>query len=310
MNKLPAPPYSFSDVLNKCADGMEQVNMKVHFLSSKQHLIPMENQYHQLGTSGNLFMFPKIEDLKRDTFVVPGLKKSKLEALYTSNLRNLKKPARIIYDRLLASAKERCPFCGDIGDPKNIDHFLPIAHFPQLSVLPLNLVPSCRDCNMGEKGDEYAKTAGDQYLHPYLDDDKFYTQQWVFASYVIHDIADPITPGSIIYTAAPPDTWLLVDAQRAIKHFSDFDLARRYGKEAGKHLTDIVSQRNHFYDKNRNLMSADELEEEFIDTILEPIITGYLFENHWKKIMYKCLSQSRDFLQGTTVDVFNAPENY
>ncbi|MBV7437601.1 HNH endonuclease [Aeromonas sp. sif2416] len=309
MRKLPEPPYNFNDVLKKCSDGMEQVNVKANFLASKQYLIPFENQYRALGGAGHLCRFPKITGINRNSVVVPGLTKSKLESLYTSNLRNLKKPARLIYDELLASAKGRCPFCGEIGVPKNIDHFLPIAHFPQLSVLPLNLVPSCRDCNMGEKGDDYATAPRDQILHPYLDDDIFYTQQWVFASYISNDINDPVNPGVVIYTAAPPDTWSLVDAQRAIKHFTDFDLASRYSARAGDHLTDIVSQRNSFYEKNRESMSEDELKLEFIDTILEPVITGHLFENHWRKIMYKCLSQSRDFLQSETVDVFNTSKN-
>ncbi|MEE9694730.1 HNH endonuclease [Aeromonas hydrophila] len=310
MKKLPEPLYNFNDVLTKCADGMEQVNVRASFLISKEHLIPLEHQYRQLGVAGVLFTFPRIQNLDGNTIIVPGLKKSKLDALYGSNLRNLRKPARLIYDRLLASANGRCPFCGDIGDPQNIDHFLPIAHFPQLSVLPLNLVPSCRDCNMGLKGDDYAENADDQILHPYLDRDLFYSQQWVFASYVIHDINDPITPGAVIYTAAPPDTWELVDANRAYRHFSEFDLARRYSSKAGDHLTDIISQRNHFYERHRETMSSEELEEEFINTFLLPVITGPLFENHWRKVMYKCLSQSRDFLQGRTVDVFNVPDNH
>ncbi|MFQ2311590.1 HNH endonuclease [Aeromonas dhakensis] len=307
MKKLPEPPYSFSDALNACSDSMEKVNMKARFLDSKPYLMPIENQYRLLGEKGRLCRFPRINDLDKDTDVVPGLKKSKLEALYTGYLRNPKKSAKKIYDRLLASANGKCPFCGEIGEPKNIDHFLPVAHFPQLSVLPLNLVPSCRDCNMGEKGDGYAKTPGDQILHPYLDSDIFYTQQWVFASYVIDDIYDPITPGAVIYTATPPNTWSLIDAQRAIKHFSDFGLASRYSIRASDHLADIVSQRNRFYKKNRYSMSRAKLEAEFIDNFLEPVITEHRFENHWKKVMYKCLSQSKDFLQGKTVDVFNVP---
>lgn len=310
MKKLPEPPYDFNHVLTKCADGMKHVHMKAIFLSSKAYLIPMESQYRQLGKSGKLFKFQKTGNLNENIFIVPGLNKSNLRSLYFGNLRNPKKPARLIYDKLLASSNGRCPFCGDIGDPKNIDHFLPIAHYPQLSVLPLNLVPSCRDCNMGSKGDDYAIEARDQILNPYLDDDCFYSQQWVFASYINHRVDDPINPGAIVYTAAPPIKWNLVDAQRAIKHFSTFDLARRYSSKAGDHLSDVVSQRNDFYEKNKNLMPAAKLEEEFIDTFLKPIITGPLFENHWRKIMYKCLSQSRAFLQGTTVDVFSVSEHY
>jgi hypothetical protein len=76
------------------------------------------------------------------------------------------KPARTIYDSLLNSAKEKCPFCGGIGTPRNLDHFLPKAHFPQFSVLPRNLIPACRDCNMDGKGHAFATNAEDQIILP------------------------------------------------------------------------------------------------------------------------------------------------
>ncbi|MFB2889487.1 HNH endonuclease [Aeromonas veronii] len=307
MKQLSKPPYCFKEVLNKCLDGIKREKNKTDLLKATKTLIPMESQYLKLGKKGKLCKFPTFDDLDIDTSINPELNRERLASLYARNLRCMTKPAREVYNKIISSARrQRCPFCGGLGTPKNIDHFLPIAHFPQLSVLPLNLIPSCRDCNMGEKGDGYATELGKQILHPYLDKDIFYTQQWVFAQYLIDNISDPIEPAAIIYIAAPPlnNRWSLVDAQRAIKHFSDFDLANRYSDRASDHLPEIISQRNSFYNCNRRRLTRDELEKEFVKTFLTPVINSDLFENHWKKVMYRCLSKSRSFLQGRTVDVY------
>lgn len=44
--------------------------------------------------------------------------------------------------------------------------------------MPINLVPSCRDCNMGEKGQAYTTIEDDQAIHPYVDKNIFYQEQW------------------------------------------------------------------------------------------------------------------------------------
>ncbi|MFM5579260.1 HNH endonuclease [Aeromonas veronii] len=290
MKKIPLPPYTFSQTLTTCASGMDQVNVRTNFINAIPTFLTEEQNYSALAISGNLHSLQKINNLTNQTIVLANLTKSKLVNLYKNNLRNEDKPARVIYDRLLASTNEKCPFCGDIGHPRNLDHFLPSAHFPQFSVMPLNLVPSCRDCNMGEKGDVFATVAGEQILHPYLDNDKFFNEQWVSARYIAG------VPGAIEYFVSPPVTWSQTDAERVSKHFSDFDLARRYGTEASKHLTEVVDQKNSFYDKNRNSKTRDQLVDEFVETILSPIINGRAFTNHWKKVMYIALAADQGFL--------------
>ncbi|WP_053161421.1 HNH endonuclease [Streptomyces caatingaensis] len=65
-------------------------------------------------------------------------------------------------------ANELCPLCG-ISKVTTIDHQLLKGRYPLLAVVPVNLVPACRDCNTG-KGEEAPATAEDQPLHPYYDD--------------------------------------------------------------------------------------------------------------------------------------------
>ena len=88
------------------------------------------------------------------------------------------KLARKYYDKLLSLAPlNRCPYCG-IGQVSTLDHYLPKTKFLIFSVLPYNLVASCKDCNTG-KLDSYATTQNKQTLHPYYDD--FTSEQWLYA---------------------------------------------------------------------------------------------------------------------------------
>ena len=292
MKKLAPPNISLNEMLGKCAEGMGQVNVRTSFISVYPIFQRNEQQYQALSLTGNLYTYLKTNPLIDTTEVVGHLTKRKLVNLYENNLLDKDKPARDFYDALLISSGERCPFCGDIGQTKNLDHFLPKAHFPEFSVMPLNLVPSCRDCNMGEKGQEYATIEDDQAIHPYVDKDLFYQEQWVFAEYINED------DGALKYFVQCPVTWRLEDKNRAENHFKSLSLANRYSLEAGKHLSEVIDQKNAFekmiFRFNPNATTA-QIKDAFVEANLQPIIDSDQFDNHWKKVMYQCLSNSLPF---------------
>lgn len=90
-----------------------------------------------------------------------------LEKIYTDKFVNEKSIGRKYYNIIMRNANGRCPICGG-GKVKNLDHFLPKSKYPLLCVTAINLVPTCRDCNM-EKG---AAISDDYYaipFHPYLE---------------------------------------------------------------------------------------------------------------------------------------------
>lgn len=287
MKKIAFPEYTFEDVLNSCAEGMMQKNVKRSFKDVIPSLLNLGLQYEQLNNNGTLFSCPKTEKVTSGKSV---LDKKKLTNLYRLNLRNMDKPARKIYEKLLLSTDKKCPFCGDIGETKNLDHFLPLAHFPQFSVMPLNLLPACRDCNMGEKGDDFATREADQILHPYLDQDAFFDEQWVHARYVNED------DGAIEFFSLPPEGWGPVDKERVIKHFDDFDLALRYGLRAGTHLTELIGQRDAFYRRFEGRIPIEEIKLDFVAVMFTPVIKNAEFANQWKRVMYIALSTSEEFL--------------
>ena len=294
MKRLALPNISFNDMLVKCSEGMEQVNVRNNFISVFPTFYAKEQQYQALSLAGNLYAYPKVNPLTNTTPVVGHLTKRKLVNLYENNLRDKDKPARDYYDALLVSSGERCPFCGDIGQTKNLDHFLPKAHFPEFSVMPLNLVPSCRDCNMGEKGQAYATLEDDQAIHPYVDKDIFYQEQWIYAEYIDED------DGAVVYYVQCPAAWSQEEKNRAENHFNSLDLANRYSLEAGKHLSEVIDQKNAFVDVILGFnpqATTQAIKDAFVNANLQPVINSGQFSNHWKKVMYQCLANSARFFQ-------------
>ncbi|MCS6177126.1 HNH endonuclease [Shewanella baltica] len=294
MKRLALPNISFNDMLVKCSEGMEQVNVRNNFISVFPTFYAKEQQYQALSLAGNLYAYPKVNPLTNTTPVVGHLTKRNLVNLYENNLRDKDKPARDYYDALLVSSGERCPFCGDIGQTKNLDHFLPKAHFPEFSVMPLNLVPSCRDCNMGEKGQAYATVEDDQAIHPYVDKDIFYQEQWIYAEYIDED------DGAVVYYVQCPAAWSQEEKNRAKNHFNNLNLAYRYSLEAGKHLSEVIDQKNAFVDVILGFnpqATTQAIKDAFVNANLQPVINSRQFSNHWKKVMYQCLANSATFFQ-------------
>lgn len=274
--------YSYDDVLDLCEEGITGNRLlRRNFLRQKANLLPYSKQYQTAASASQLFLIPPLDTSNAaDPNVIGPLKKTDLEKLYTQYFAGESKPARAVYDAIKNSAKESCPFCGGIGTPKNVDHFLPKAHFPQFSVLPMNLVPACRDCNMESKGHGFSTLEEEQVIHPYFEADHFFYEQWIFAVYTAG--ADDDDPGYFEYFVAPPHGWSETDKKRVEKYFKDFDLATRYATQAAKSLKTVLAQINRNIKKNVPI-------KEIIDDLLGPVLDECEFLNHWQYGMYSAL---------------------
>lgn len=281
MLKLTQPAYAYADVLALCRDGITgNIGLLQKINTATQILQDQAQAYEASGTTGELFTIQPIQTQDEDDPIVLGqLKKSDLIKLYENYVVGKKKPARKVYDALMLAADEKCPFCGGIGRPRNLDHYLPKAHFPQFSIVPVNLVPSCRDCNMDGKGEGFATTEADQVIQPYLDDDRFFNEQWLHARYLPDDGSEPSV---IEYFVSPPDYWEADQKKRVEKHFKDFDLALRFSKEAGPRLAVLMTQYQALLDNQ-----VDEATSKNI--IFQSVINASPFINHWERVMCSTL---------------------
>ncbi|MGM0496126.1 MAG: HNH endonuclease [Bacillota bacterium] len=284
MMRLSKPQFSFEETLNECVTGITgNATLRQKLISCKSDLTVVETQYLCVAGAGELHTIPPINtDEGADPVVINTLVKTDLIKIYDQYLVPEKKPARKIYDELLNAAKEKCPFCGGIGTPRNLDHFLPKAHFPQFSVLPSNLVPACRDCNMDGKADAFATNAEDQIIQPYADNDRFFLEQWIFATYHTKNDGEP---GEFKYYTSPPEDWTEIDAQRVKKHFKDFNLGKRYAIKAAELLGTVLQQIKYMHQAGINNKVIQSV-------LLQPGVDAAPFVNHWQKGMYQALMQT------------------
>ncbi|WP_309266218.1 HNH endonuclease [Aeromonas salmonicida] len=280
MLRLDQPAHTCEQAIESCSQGITGNDELLRRVNSDRYLLQVSAvSYATSASTGELYTIPSTSNRRGDDPVVIGqLKKSDLLKLYSTYFVNKDKPGRLIYNALMASANEKCPFCGGIGRPRNLDHYLPKAHYPQFSVLPVNLVPSCRDCNMDGKKDDFATSEAEQVLQPYLDHDRYFNEQWIFARYIAGTDGEP---GVIEYFVQPPGHWEDNQKLRVEKHFSDFSLGLRFSKEAGPRLVTYLAQ--------IQALSQIPLEIGAVkSTILQPAIDAAPFVNHWERVM--CLA--------------------
>lgn len=237
----------------------------------------------------NALRMSKNKGFKRKTttynpIVFQGIRRLEFIKLYETYFVNKEKVnARAIYDRILASAKQKCPYCGGIGNPRNLDHYLPKAHFPTFSILPINLVPCCRDCNMDAKADAIIHAYEKQLLHPYMDAQHFFYEQWIHINFM-SSILDKNT--QFFYEVNPPDYWSDADKDRVLNHFEVCDLAVRFSKDAVDTFINITEQIKELRVKGAN-------NDMIVDCILEPYLRNTNRSiNHWEKVLVKGLKET------------------
>lgn len=280
MRRLARPPHSMVQAVDACADGIvEDAAFREMVRLERPCFSHHEGLYIAHAVRGQLFAIGPIADPANGALAVGGLTRGQLKTLYAQFFVPAQKPGRSIYTALMLAAADQCPFCGGIGTPANLDHFLPKEHFPEFSVLPFNLVPACRDCNMGAKGARYATDELEQAIHPYADKECFFTDRWITCEYVAADLRDA---GTFVFRAEPPAHWEEVDKQRAQAHFVDFEIARRYGVQAAELLGTVLAQ--------LRMMRRHNVPREVAAEVLTTAVDEAPFVNHWRAGMHLGLS--------------------
>lgn len=284
MMKLKNPEYSFEESLNKCVSGIKgNRGLERQLKISSKKILDLESEYIESAASGRLSDIPPLLAEKGiDPLVVNTLRRKDFIKIYDQYFVPEQKPARKIYDALLNAAKEECPFCGGIGVPRNLDHFLPKTYFPQFSFMPINLVPACRDCNMDGMSSGFAKSSEEQIIQPYLDKDIFFTDQWIFATY---NWVSEDEPGEFLYSVNAPGEWSEIDKERVQSHFEDFGLAKRYSTKAAQMLGTVLLQIRRLKKHDANVGIIKEV-------LLEPGEEAAPFPNHWQRAFYQALKQA------------------
>lgn len=276
MKRLTAPVFSELELFDACTAEMNEDAREV-FIASRPAIQAAARDFSTQSTTWTWCNLPRAKHGHKDAIIAGVLSKEALMDLYNENVLKSKGLPRNIYDQILVAAQGQCPYCAGIGSARTLDHYLPKAKFPALSVHPNNLVPACRDCNT-DAGASFPESQGMQTIHPYLDKDCFFLERWIHAEVVR---CEPVV---VRFFTNPPAHWLDIDRQRAKQHFTDCKLKDRFSNQVAGELSPLILQRK----SSLAVFTPDQFKAH-LRTVADDTT---LLLNGWKRTMYLALYES------------------
>lgn len=260
MINLTPLPMSGADVRDQCVSGIADAGVRTRILNDEAIIASEERAFRtaiSMGTVRSLTPVAFNRSVKKDM-------KWLYEQRFVSS--TVGKP---IWNKILKLSGDKCPLC-HIAKSKTLDHSIPKSVHPRLSVDPLNLVPACRDCNLGRNTGH-----SNMSLSPYID-------MWaVTTPWLIATIPDLSHPEDLNFAAKrdpsfTEDQWLTLQ-----EFFEETDLGSRYSNLA----IDEFLPLHHFLRANLDMpLSIDD-----VISALHERRSSYLSEigpNRWQTAAY------------------------
>lgn len=276
MKKLTTPAFNELALFDACTSEMDEVT-KQAFAMNRPQIQAASTVFATHSATQTWCQLPRARHGHREDIIAGNLSKGALMDLYDKGVVKSKGHPRDIYDQILVSAQGRCPYCADIGTTRTLDHYLPKAKFPALSVHPHNLVPACRDCNT-DAGADFPIHQNLQPIHPYLDKECFFSERWVRAEVIR---CEPVV---VRFFADPPVHWSNVDQQRAKQHFTACKLTDRFSSQVAGELSPLILQRK----SSLVVLTSAQFEAHLRNVVDDK----NLLLNGWKRTMYLALCES------------------
>lgn len=272
MQSVTRPTEDAGALYAACATRTRDVARRNALLAQRGHVEARAQLYSDHADVGTLF---ELEPENPD-----GIAAGELSGLYNRAL--VRGGERATYLRLRGRSRyNRCPLCAQ-RDVKTLDHYLPKDDFPELAVVPLNLVPSCFECNHA-KLTYRALQADDLLFHPFFDNWSSY--RLVRATI---DVGPRVTTRFDIRN--PPGAEIEL-VRRAERHFEELALGSLYEEHAAVELV----ERKQMFRSTFESDGADGLREELR---VEAESRRRFNRNSWQSALYHSLARSDAFCEG------------
>ena len=258
------------DIFELCINGYRDKEKKRRLLSCKR-LVETDSKNYQA-------LIPKkINDFCKSN-LPSDVTDKELYSTYdkfvkTDNIR------RKYYDRIMAQAERGiCPICG-IRIASTLDHYLPKAKVPTLSVTPSNLIPACKDCNMDKKTEMFLDPKQTP-VHLYFD--RLPQEIWLHVN-----VGNNM---EIKYYIACPDSWDEDLRCRVERHLDIFNLHTLYSSHAETEIAD----KQLLWRKLKKIGSDSDLLNDIRDMRISAEARDL---NSWKAALYRGLEKEFDKVQ-------------
>jgi hypothetical protein len=274
---VPSPAISYSerhkDVVNSKANTINGLpnTTKTNLLRLEPQLLARHRQFEQAIAQNSLFTFPESPALLAH--------KDDLLSCYTGRTKKVKEIFALIEDAQPTRFLKRCPYCG-VTLPKTYDHYLPEAHFPELSVHALNLIPCCGSCN-STKNNFWKNNTHRTFLY-------FYQDLIPNVQYLNVNI---ITGGGSIGAQFSIQTPINIQDpvwQVLFSHYEKLRLIFTYNELASDEVTEV------FNACVAHIRCGGANVRQFVEELLAPEEVLYGI-NHWRVVLMKELALSADF---------------
>lgn len=283
MRILPLPKVDAVEAFDACVASTGSVELQLRLIAAREELKSGYDYYAAQAEAKNLYSFHPVE---AGDEILTRLKVSigELKNLYTQQLSAKGRAPRRYYDKILASTPlGKCPLCG-FGHASTLDHYLPKSKFPWYSVLPINLIPACKDCNYG-KSNKFATIEAEQLIHPYFESALIGKDQWLFAS------VQPTSPASVVFFSEPPMQWDTALKGRVSRHFYEYDLPRRFAVEAATEIAGLIPLLSSLASTTGEVGVKAHL-----DMVSRSTLKGEA--NSWKTALYQALAGAEWYWKG------------
>lgn len=274
MRKLNAPGDSVQDVFSTCIESYRDAALNNRLRSIVPVLSDEASRFEDCVLTSKTHTIPTADNV--------GGVVSKAEMLDIYESKFVKGTGRPYYDKYMSlPTNGKCPFCG-IGTVSTLDHYLPKSKYPALAITPKNMIPACRDCNLGKKRTFSPQNSEEEPLHPYFDD----VEQDIWLSVRFEVAGKELVP---TYFVRKPVAWNDLLFRRVENHMVLYNLYTSYAVHAAEEITGRSGIWHVFLDR----CGEDFLAASFHD---EAVSREQLFLNSWQSALYRGLEEHIDFV--------------
>lgn len=274
MLNLPLPNIDHALLYEASRERFLDDRYKQRLLDSQHTVMAMGENYVSLAAEGEL------HTIIPDPAVPPYLKSGDMQKLYSKGMLRKNSEARKYYERLRLSSPYRvCPFCLH-RSVRTLDHYLPKAEFGAFAVLPLNLVPCCRDCNT-DKDTFAAEDRASSIIHPYFDhiDDQSWLGCEIDKNKGFCTVTFYISSAQLADNVRP----------RLVSHMEALELFELYDVEGARELNEMSGVVRSTFDA-----SGSEGVKKLCGDMAASRIA--LANNYWKAVLWRAAAADEQFV--------------
>lgn len=278
MRNLPQPPFILKDIYSNCVNDFTDDDKKKRLNDCLSYILEKEKDYLRL--KGTKLLYELTDEICSEL----GIDKKELKSVYKQKFSYVNGPCRDTYLKIRgASPQNTCPICGQ-RKVSTLDHYLAQTHYPSLVVVPINLVPSCFDCNK-KKLSSKPRIHIEETFHPYFDN--LGEERFLFM-----EIKEDIDL-NICFYIAKPSSWDDDFYNRIHFHFTDMELNELYISHA---IDEIIGN----FDIWR-VMDPIDLKQHLLDLSNS---RKKIDLNCWQVALFEGLSNSEWFCEKGVKNIF------